>query len=108
MHADHAVRPVRGRGAPAHPAGSTARLAWHQFRYDLHAFFRNRQARFFTLALPVLVLVIFASVFTGTAKVAGGPIDTSVYDVPGIITLAIISAAFGNPGPRPGPLFLHT
>jgi ABC-2 type transport system permease protein len=108
MHADHAVRPVRGRGAPAHPAGSTARLAWHQFRYDLHAFFRNRQARFFTLALPVLVLVIFASVFTGTAKVAGGPIDTSVYDVPGIITLAIISAASGNPGPRPGPLLLHT
>ena len=40
---------VSGRGAPAHPAGSTARLAWHQFHYDLRAFFRNRQARFFTL-----------------------------------------------------------
>ena len=24
-------------------------LAWHQFHYDLRAFFRNRQARFFTL-----------------------------------------------------------
>jgi ABC-type proline/glycine betaine transport system substrate-binding protein len=34
-------------------------------------FFRNRRPRFFTLALPVLFLVIFASVFTGTAKVAG-------------------------------------
>jgi len=63
---------VSGRGAPAHPAGSTARLAWHQFHYDLRAFSRNRQARFFTLALPVLFLVIFASVFTGTTKVAGG------------------------------------
>jgi hypothetical protein len=82
---------VSGRGAPAHPAGSTARLAWHQFHYDLRAFFRNRQARFFTLALPVLFLVIFASVFTGTTKVAGGSIDTSAYYVPGIITLAIIS-----------------
>ena len=99
---------VSGRGAPAYPAGSTARLAWHQFRYDLRAFFRNRQARFFTLALPVLFLVIFASVFTGTTKVAGGSIGTSVYYVPGIITLAIISAAFGNLGPRPGPLLLHT
>ena len=42
---------VSGRGAPAHPAGSTTRLAWHQFRYDLRAFFRNRRARFFTLAI---------------------------------------------------------
>ena len=74
----------------------------------MHAFFRNRQARFFTLALPVLFLVIFASVFTGTAKVAGGPIDTSVYYVPGIITLAVISGASGNLGPPPGPLLLHT
>ena len=97
---------VSGRGAPAHPAGSTARLAWHQFQYDLRAFFRNRQPRIFTVALPVLFLVTFASVFTGTTKVAGGSIDTSVYYVPGIITLAIISAAFGNLGPRPGPL--HT
>ena len=99
---------VSGRGAAAHPAGSTARLAWHQLRYDLRAFSRHRQARFFTLALPVLFLVIFASVFTGTAKVAGGSIGTSVYYVPGIITLAITSAASGNPGPRPGPLLLHT
>jgi ABC-2 type transport system permease protein len=99
---------VSGRGAPAHPAGSTARLAWHQFHYELRAFFRNRQARSFTLALAVLFLAIFASVFTGTTKVAGGSIDTSVYYVPGIITLAITSAAFGNLGPRPGLLLLHT
>jgi ABC-2 type transport system permease protein len=99
---------VSSRGAPAHPAGSTPRLAWRQFQYDLGAFFRNRQARCFTLALPLLFLVIFASVFTGTTKVAGGAIDTSVYYVPGIITLAIISAAFGNLAPRPGLLLLHT
>ena len=96
---------VCGRGAPAHPAGSTARLAWHQFRSDLRAFFGNRRARFFTLALPVLFLVIFAWVFTGTTKVARGSIDTSLYYVPVIITLAIISAASGNLGPRPGPYF---
>ena len=61
--------------------------------------------RFFTLALPVLFLVIFASVFTGTTKVAGGSIDTSLYYVPVIVTLAIISAASGNLGPRSGPYF---
>ena len=56
----------------------------------------------------MLFLVIFASVFTGTTEVAGGSVDTSAYYVPGIITLAIISAAFGNLGPRTGPLLLHT
>jgi hypothetical protein len=65
-------------------------------------------ARFFTLAQPALFLVIFAVAVTGTAKAAGGPAGTSLYYVPGIITLAIISAASGNPGPRPGPLLLHT
>jgi ABC-2 type transport system permease protein len=73
------------------------RLTAHQFRYDLRAFVRNRQSRFFTLALPVLFLVIFASVFKGnTVKVSGGEIDTSVYYVPGIIALGIIAAAFVN------------
>jgi ABC-2 type transport system permease protein len=74
-------------------------MSAHQFRYDLRAFLRNRQSRFFTLILPVLFLVIFASVFGGghqTVKVAGGSIDTSVYYVPGIIALGVIAAAFVN------------
>jgi ABC-2 type transport system permease protein len=76
-----------------------ARVAAHQFRYDLRAFARNRQYQFFTLALPVLFLVIFASVFGGhgnTVNVAGGRLDTSVSYVPGIMALGIIAAAFVN------------
>ncbi len=75
------------------------RMALHQFRYDLRALLRNRQAQFFTLVLPVLFLVIFASVFGGhdhTVKVAGGRITTSVSYVPGIMALGIIAAAFIN------------
>ena len=75
------------------------RLTLHQSRYDLLAFVRNRQSQFFTLALPVLFLVIFASVFGGrgdTTQVPGGRISTSVYYVPGIIALGIIAACFGN------------
>ena len=74
-------------------------MSLHQFRYDIRAFIRNRQAQFFTLALPVLFLVIFAALFGGrgrTVPVAGGRISTSVFYVPGIMTLGIISAAFGN------------
>ena len=46
----------------------------------------------------MLFLVIFASVFgyNNTVKVTGGQINTSVYYVPGIITLGIIAAAFVN------------
>jgi len=85
------------RAARRPGAGLLVRLSLHQFRFDLRAFFRNRQSRFFTLVLPVLFLVIFASVFHGsTVKVAGGTINTSVYYVPGIITLGIIAAAFAN------------
>jgi ABC-2 type transport system permease protein len=74
------------------------RLSMHQFRYDLTAFARNGQSRFFTVALPVIFLVIFASIFGGqhTVKVPGGTIPTSVFYVPGIITLGIIAASFMN------------
>ena len=72
-------------------------LTAHQFRYDLLAFSRNGQARFFTLALPVAFLLIFATVFRSkTVTVPGGPIDTSVYYVPGIIALGVIQASVSN------------
>jgi len=83
-----------------HTHGATVtRLALHQFRYDLRAFMRNRQARFFTLALPVLFLIILASVIgaqTATVRVPGGQLDVSIYYVPGIMTLGIIAASFVN------------
>jgi ABC-2 type transport system permease protein len=78
---------------------TAVRMSFHQFHFDMRAFMRNRQSQFFTLILPILFLVIFASVFSGsdhTVKVAGGRIKTSVSYVPGIITLGIISAAFAN------------
>ena len=75
----------------------SAALVGHQLRYDLTAFLRNREARFFTLALPVTFLLIFATVFNDkTVAVPGGPIHTSVYYVPGIIALGIIQAAVSN------------
>jgi ABC-2 type transport system permease protein len=75
------------------------RQTLHQASYDVRAFLRNRQSQFFTLALPILFLVIFAALFGGrghTVAVPGGRISTSVYYVPGIIALGIIAACFGN------------
>jgi len=74
-----------------------AALAAHQFRFDSLAFARNGQARFFTLALPVAFLLIFATVFRDkTVPLPGGVIHTSVYYVPGIIALGVIQAAVSN------------
>jgi ABC-2 type transport system permease protein len=91
--------PAAFTGAQQGGPSASVKMALHVFRYDLRAFLRNRQSRFFTLALPVLFLVIFASVFGGrhrTVPVSGGRIATSVYYVPGIIALGIIAAAFVN------------
>jgi ABC-2 type transport system permease protein len=64
----------------------------HQFRYDQKAFWRNPASVFFTVAFPVVLLLIFATIFgSQTVSVRGG-IKTTAYYVPAIITLAVISA----------------
>jgi ABC-2 type transport system permease protein len=92
------TQPAAARPAPAGQVlPSPAALVVHQFRYDLLAFSRNGQSRVFTLALPVAFLLIFATVFKNqTVTVPGGRIHTSVYYVPGIIALGIITAAVTN------------
>ena len=67
-------------------------LILHQFRYDQKAFWRNPASVFFTVGFPVILLLIFATVFGNqTVEVRGG-IDTTTYYVPAIITLSVISA----------------
>jgi ABC-2 type transport system permease protein len=70
-------------------------LVLHQSRYDFRSFLRNPQAWFFTLALPLLFLVIFVSVF-GNDKVGAANLPARIYYVPGISALAIIAASFVN------------
>ncbi|HZS25493.1 MAG TPA: ABC transporter permease [Gaiellaceae bacterium] len=70
-------------------------LVLHQARYDLLALVRNRQARFFTLVLPLLFLVIFVGVF-GNHTVRATGVKISTYYVPGISALGIIAASFVN------------
>jgi len=70
-------------------------LVLHQARYDLTGFLRNRQARFFTLVLPLLFLVIFVGVF-GNDTVRSTGVKASTYYVPGISALGLIAASFVN------------
>jgi ABC-2 type transport system permease protein len=92
------IRRYRARkgAAPAEPAvRGTVGLVLHQARYDLLGFLRNRQARFFTLILPLLFLVIFVGVF-GNHTVRSTGVKASTYYVPGISALAVIAASFVN------------
>jgi ABC-2 type transport system permease protein len=67
-------------------------LVLHQFRYDQKVFWRNPASVFFTIAFPVILLLIFGAVFGDeTIELAGG-IETTTYYVPAIITLAVISS----------------
>jgi ABC-2 type transport system permease protein len=71
---------------------SGVRLVAHQFRYDQKAFWRNPAAVFFTVGFPVILLLIFATVFGDQTIDVHGGIDTTAYYVPAIITVAVISA----------------
>jgi len=68
------------------------RLVAHQFRYDQKAFWRNPAAVFFTVGFPVILLLIFATVFGDQTIDVRGGIETTAYYVPAIITVAVISA----------------
>jgi ABC-2 type transport system permease protein len=67
-------------------------LVGHQFRYDQKAFWRNPASVFFTVMFPVVLLLIFATVFGGKTVDVDGGIKTTAYYVPAIITLSVISA----------------
>ena len=76
---------------------SMGALVIHQLHYDSLAFLRNRQGRFFTLALPVVFLVLFCALFgNGVVHVPGGTMKESTYYVPGLVGFGLIQAAFAN------------
>jgi len=76
---------------------SISRLILHQFRYDQKLFWRQPESVFFTVALPLIFLFLFVSIFgNGTIDVGGHSIKGSTYYVPGIVTLAMVSATVLN------------
>jgi ABC-2 type transport system permease protein len=72
-------------------------LVSHQARYDLRAFRRNTRARIFTLAVPVVLLLILVALFrTGTVKSGGVTVKIAAYYVPHIAAMAIVGAGLIN------------
>ncbi len=73
---------------------NSLRLALHEFRYDQKVFWRNPASVFFTALLPVIFLVILATIFGNDRIKSLGDIPTTTYYIPAIITLALVSATF--------------
>jgi len=74
-------------------------LALRQASYENRAFWRNPAAAFFTVILPLLFLVLFNAIFgDDQIDVEGGRADISVFYVPGIAALSVISACYTNIG----------
>jgi ABC-2 type transport system permease protein len=69
-----------------------AAVAVHQFRYDQRVFWRSPASVFFTVMLPLIFLVIFSSIFGNETIEERGGLRVSTYYVPGIMTLAVVSA----------------
>jgi ABC-2 type transport system permease protein len=61
----------------------------HQFRFDQKVFWRNRVSIFFTAALPLIFLLMLASI-TQNDELSG--VKGATYYVPAIISLAVIAA----------------
>lgn len=73
------------------------KLVWHQFRYDQRTFWREPTGVFFTVALPLLFLFLFVSIFgNDDVDLGGRSIKGSTYYVPGILALALVSASTVN------------
>jgi ABC-2 type transport system permease protein len=70
-------------------------LLAHEVRWDLIAMFRNKRARFFTLAFPLLLLVILVGIAKGgTATVGGTETTLRQFFVGGILALSLLSACY--------------
>jgi ABC-2 type transport system permease protein len=66
---------------------STAALAWSQFRFERRNFWRNPSAAFFNFMLPLIFLVLIATVYGASES------DLDIL-VPGLAGLAVMSTTF--------------
>ena len=64
------------------------------FKFSLLSFRRNPAATFFTIGFPILFLVLFGFIFGDQVTDSGAKVAT--FQVPGILSLSIVSATFFN------------
>jgi len=86
---------VTSRDAPlpvGRPPGTLA-VGRARVGLELRSFLRDREAAFFTMILPVLLLVVFGSAFSGDV---GAGVSFSQYFLAGMVASGIVYTAFQN------------
>ncbi len=83
------------RQAPIAPPGAME-LGVRRVRIELKQFFRDRQSAVFNFLLPVLLLVIFGSVFGNQVLAPGSEITFAQYFVAGMIASGVLYTSFQN------------
>jgi ABC-2 type transport system permease protein len=79
--------PVRAGRGPLH----VTRIGWERGKLEVKEFFRQRESVVFTVAFPVILLVIFTPLFTFSIQ---GGIQFSHYFVPGILATGMFGVCF--------------
>lgn len=71
-------------------------LTWLQTRFELRTFLRNRTAVLFTAVFPILFLIVFGQMNSGTTEFRGAEVESIRFFVPGILAFGVISACYTN------------
>jgi ABC-2 type transport system permease protein len=71
-------------------------LAAWQVRYEQRAFWRNRARAFFAFLMPIMFLVVFASIFGHSTISSRAGIPYNDFFVPGILAYGVIATTFFN------------
>lgn len=91
----HAPTPARSAPAGARPPWPRpGRLWWRQVRHQNRMFWRSPVASVFTLAFPVLFLVLFNLLFDDTVDVGQGEVAIAQFYTPALAVFTAVSAAY--------------
>lgn len=72
------------------------RLLVRQIGFEQRTYWRTPSSAFFTFTFPLVLLVIFATMYRGSSIAALGGISYAQYFVPGIVGFGVISACYTN------------
>jgi ABC-2 type transport system permease protein len=74
----------------------TATLTAWQVRYEQRSFWRNRRAAFFSIAFPLMYLLVFGTLTHGSTLDGRNHLSMIDFYVPGIIAYAIVLVGFNS------------
>jgi ABC-2 type transport system permease protein len=75
-----------------HGLGHTLRVGWLRGVIEIKEFFRQIESVVFTMALPIILLLVFGSIFS--YKIDNTNVEFAEYFVPGILASALIGVSF--------------